>query len=369
MDFNPVGFELMVVFGGRSGEHEVSLKSAVSIIDAARTAGFKVTPVGIGRDGVWRAIGAGAASRIEATKLPAAVLKKGRKAALVPSSSGPRLITLQNGSPICRPSAAFPVLHGTYGEDGTIQGLFEMCGLAYAGPGVLGSALAMDKVIAKRVLRDAGLDVVPFVTWMRTTPINKAVKEVEKTFKYPVFVKPANMGSSVGIGKAADRKALLKAMAEAAKYDRKVLVESAVNAREIECAVLGYGEFMASVPGEVIPVNEFYDYEAKYLKDGSRTEVPADLPKAISERVRKLALEAFEALSCEGMARVDFFLERKTSRLFINELNTIPGFTSISMYPMMWMACGVPYPDLVTRLVSLAVERFKDVSGNTTIVG
>ncbi|MFA6034757.1 MAG: D-alanine--D-alanine ligase family protein [Myxococcota bacterium] len=380
--------ELLVIFGGRSGEHEVSLRSAVSIIGAARKAGFAVTPAGIDRDGSWFAESRRDADMTTAEDLPAHVLRAGYPAALIPSPSGAKLVavsgnrrasdgqTVENERPLaggegglnvmCMPDAVFPVLHGTYGEDGTIQGLFEMCSLPYVGPGVLGSSVAMDKIVAKRVMRDAGLEIVPFVEWRRGGSVAAAVNGSQKQLGWPVFVKPANMGSSVGISRASNARELKAALALAAQYDRKVLIEKAVDAREIECAVLGNDGALASLPGEVVPVNEFYDYEAKYLKDGSKTEVPARIPKKVADQVRLQAVKAFEAVGCEGMARVDFFLERGTGKLFVNELNTIPGFTSISMYPMMWKSCGLPYPKLIKRLVELAVERFEEVSKNRT---
>ena len=363
--------QLLVIFGGRSGEHEVSLKSAASIIKAAREKKFSITPVGITRDGVWLAESAAKTARIAPDALPEKVLASGRPAALIPSKKGAVLIDVDSKSGggarvICRPDVVFPVLHGTYGEDGTIQGLFEMCNIPYVGPGVLGSAVAMDKEIAKRVMRDAGMDIVPFTIWRSGDNPRKFMDECEKEFGYPVFVKPANLGSSVGISKAKNRAELVKALKLAADFDRKVLVEKSVNAREIECAVLGNSKPEASVPGEVMPVNEFYDYEAKYIKEGSKTQVPADLPAAVAKMVRTQAIRAFQVLGCEGLARADFFLERETGRLFINELNTIPGFTSISMYPMMWRHSGLSTPDLIGRLVDLAIERHREISNLRT---
>ncbi|MBI5524802.1 MAG: D-alanine--D-alanine ligase [Deltaproteobacteria bacterium] len=358
--------ELVVVFGGRSGEHEVSLRSAVSILRSASPKRYRVTPVGIRKDGTWRAMRSGPAARVPVERLPSLVLSSGAPAALVPSRGGARLVDLRAGTSICRPGVVFPVLHGTYGEDGTIQGLLEMCGVAYVGAGVLGSSVGMDKVIAKRVMRDAGLNIVPFAVWMRGGPLAPVVRESERRFGYPVFVKPANMGSSVGISKAGGRAGLLRALHEAARYDGKVLVEKAIDAREIECAVLGNSNVRASVPGEVVPINDFYDYEAKYLKDGSKTVVPAHLPSAVTRRVRELAVRAFRALACEGMARADFFLDRRNGALYVNEINTIPGFTSISMYPMMWRAAGMTYSALLDRLVALGIERHRERMRNVT---
>jgi D-alanine-D-alanine ligase len=379
--------EMLVVFGGRSGEHEVSLRSAVSILKAASRARYNITPVGIDRDGMWYALEAFEAAKLPVGELPAAVFAGGYPAALVPMAGGAVLVALSAtrkrtgaytltenegvincgdlGVPreLCRPHVAFPVLHGTYGEDGTIQGLFEMCGVPYVGAGVLGSSVGMDKEVSKRVLRDAGLEIVPFTVWHRDEPKKKAIKAFERELGYPVFVKPANMGSSVGISRASNRREMDAAMDLAAAYDRKVLVEKAVDAREIECAVLGNRPAKASVPGEILSAKEWYDYEAKY-KAASRTLVPAKLPAKVASKVMESAVRAFEAIGCEGMARVDFFLERGTGRLYINELNTIPGFTSISMYAMMWKACGVTYPRLIDQLVGLALGRHADKQRN-----
>jgi len=358
----------MVVFGGRSGEHEVSLRSAVSILKEASRSTYRVTPVGIRKDGSWRAMTAAKAARVPADKLPKAVLQRGVPVALVPHAGGARLIAL-GGGVLCRPGAVFPVLHGTYGEDGTIQGLFEMCAVPYVGSGVTGSAVAMDKVLTKRILRDGGIPIVPFTVWARHLPLAPAVREAERTLGYPMFVKPVNLGSSVGIHKAKGRAALRAAMADAARYDRTVIVEKAVDAREIECAVLGNEAAAAATPGEIIPSNEFYDYADKYLKVGAGSAaivIPAKIPAAVARRARELAVRAFHAVGCEGMARVDLFLERRTGSLYLNEANTIPGFTSISMYAKMWAAEGLSYPALIDRLVKLAIARHREVSRNMT---
>ena len=257
----------------------------------------------------------------------------------------------------------FPVLHGTFGEDGTVQGLLELAELPYVGAGVLGSAVGMDKVIMKRLLQQARLPVVPYVVASRRDTqvrLDEVCGEVEAAFKYPVFVKPANMGSSVGVSKARNRAQLEKALHDAAEYDLKILIEKAVDAREIECSVLGNEEPIASVVGEIVPGNEFYDYAAKYLDDNSQLLIPAPLKPAQVERVQQLAVETFKALDCAGMARVDFFLDKKSGKLFVNEINTIPGFTRISMYPQLWEASGLPGGKLIDRLVELAIKRHRE---------
>jgi D-alanine-D-alanine ligase len=257
----------------------------------------------------------------------------------------------------------FPVVHGGHGEDGTLQGLLELAEIPYVGAGVMASAVGMDKDLMKRVFREAGLPVVSTRTllrrdWERDRGARE--KELSADLGYPCFVKPANTGSSVGITKAHDSRELERGMDLAFRYDRKAVVEAAVDAREIECSVLGNDDPAASVVGEIIPCNEFYDYEAKYLADGSRLIIPAEIPDGVAEEVRRIAVAAFRAVDGAGMARVDFFLDRRTGALFLNELNTIPGFTPISMYPKLWGATGIPYPDLLDRLIALALERHRD---------
>ena len=266
----------------------------------------------------------------------------------------------------------FPVLHGTFGEDGTIQGLLELADLAYVGAGVLGSSAGMDKDIMKSLFRAAGLPIVKHVTILRSqfeSDPKKAQKLVESKLKYPVFVKPANLGSSVGISKAHDRKELGPAIAEAARFDGKIVIEEGVGgkknkAREIECAVLGNDAPEASIAGEIIPCKEFYDYDAKYLVEGSEPVIPAKLAKSEMKTVQKLAIAAFQAVDCTGLARVDFLMDPKSRKMFVNEINTMPGFTSISMYPKLWAATGVSYPDLIDRLIQLGIARHEDKKRN-----
>ena len=357
-----------VLFGGRSGEHEVSLRSAASIIDAMDKSRYEVVPIGITKEGRWLA--AGEAERLlGGTYRPLPRADAGEPADIIRSEAG----VLQHGLPIVlapdpsqRDTASqpldviFPILHGTFGEDGTVQGLLELAGMAYVGGGVLASAAGMDKDVMKRLFRDHGVPVVPWLLFLRAeieAHPRRLAAAVEARFRYPVFIKPANLGSSVGITKVHGRRELRPALELAATFDRKVLVERAVDGRELECSVLGNDDPEASVPGEIVPVHEFYDYAAKYLEEGSELIIPARLTAAQTRRVQELAVGAFRAIDCSGMARVDLFLERKTGRIYVNEINTIPGFTSISMFPKLWEASGLPYPKLIDRLIELALER------------
>ena len=362
---------LGVLFGGRSGEHEVSLTSAASVMKALDPEKYEVVPVGITREGQWRVgprafhlLTEAADGEAQRTAPLQTVLEAGQAVTPSVDPAGPKLLALAQ-SPQARPEVdlIFPVLHGTFGEDGTIQGLLELAGIPYVGAGVLASATGMDKDVMKRLFRDAGLPVLPWelvlrADWERDPA---GVRErLEKRLRYPLFVKPANLGSSVGISKAHRKEELAAAMDLAAQYDRKILVEKAIEAREIECAVLGNDAPQASLPGEIIPVNEFYDYEAKYIKEGTELLIPARLTPRQSKRVQELAVGAFRAIDCAGMGRVDFLLERRSRRFFLLEINTIPGFTSISMYPKLWEASGVPYSKLLDRLIELALERHRD---------
>lgn len=351
-----------LLFGGRSGEHEVSLTSAMSVLKALDPDKYEVVLIGITRDGGWRL---GAAAREAEVQALRQVLDEGQPVTPSADPSQPGLVPLYSpswsaGSGRATVDVVFPVLHGTFGEDGTVQGVLELAGIPYVGAGVLGSAAGMDKDVMKRLFRDAGLPVVPWVlAWRREWEREPARvrRQIEREIGYPLFVKPANLGSSVGISKVHKRVELAPALDLAAQYDRKILVEKAVAGREIECAVLGNECPEASLPGEVIPVNEFYDYEAKYIKEGSELIIPAKLTPRQTKQVREFSVRAFQAIDCAGMARVDFLLDRRTGRVFVNEINTIPGFTPISMYPKMWEASGVPYPKLVDRLIELALER------------
>ena len=341
-----------VLFGGRSGEHEVSLASAASVIRGLDPDKYEPVPIGITKDGHWL-IGEGAA------KMLPDILKSGRRVMLTADPTEAALVPLDRGAGAQRFDVIFPVMHGTFGEDGTIQGLLELADLPFVGAGVLGSAIGMDKDVAKRLCDSAGIPVVPWVTIQRWQWENEpqAVRTIiEEKFPYPVFVKPATLGSSVGMSKVHDAEELAPAMNLAAEYGMKILVEKAVTAREIEVSVLGNHDPQTSIPGEIVPHREFYDYTAKYLEDGTQLLIPADLKPPQIKRIQTLAVEAFRALELSGMARVDFFLEKKGGKLYLNEVNTIPGFTSISMYPKLWEASGISFRELIDKLIELALE-------------
>lgn len=356
-----------VIFGGRSGEHEISLASVRSVIDAMDEEKYKIIPIGITKEGQWIASGdpvrALESGNISASK-PAALLGDPSRRNLMKLEEKERALEVTQLSEL---DIIFPVLHGPYGEDGTVQGLLELTGLPYVGAGVTASALAMDKAIFKDVMRAHGMPLVEGLVlkrrdWDRDP--QQGMDAVEAKLAYPLFTKPANLGSSVGVSKCHDRRELKAGLAEAAHYDRKVIVEVAVPAaREIEISVLGNDDPIASVPGEIIPSREFYSYEAKYLDDGAQASdllIPAPLSSAMTERVQTLAVRAYKAIDCAGMARVDFLLSRETEALYLNEMNTIPGFTEISMYPKLWEASGIPYSELIDRLIELALERHQD---------
>jgi D-alanine-D-alanine ligase len=369
-----------VLFGGRSGEHEVSLLSAASILKAIDRKKFDVVPIGITKEGRWLAA-ADAAGLLEGDQ---SAVSRRLRAGDPEATPGAKL--LHEGiptllAPVPGPQGpegkaidvVFPVLHGTFGEDGTIQGLFELAGIAYVGSGVLGSSAGMDKDVMKHLFAQAGLPIVKHIAILRSeweASPRKVTGRIEAALKYPLFVKPANLGSSVGISKAHDRKELGPALDEAAKYDRKLVVEQGVGgsksrARELEVGVLGNDDPKASVVGEIIPGKEFYDYEAKYLSEGSVPVIPAKLTRSEASRIREMAVAAFRACDLAGLARVDFLMEPDGKRrIYLNEVNTLPGFTQISMYPKLWQATGIPYSDLITRLIELAQERHEDKNRN-----
>jgi D-alanine-D-alanine ligase len=343
-----------ILFGGRSGEHEVSLASAASVIRALNPEKYEAVPIGIAKDGRWL-VGGGA------LKLLADVLKSGDRVVLPPDPTAGSLVPLGSGSGQSSVSVhvIFPVLHGTFGEDGTVQGLLDLAGLPYVGAGVLASAVGMDKDVQKRLFEQAGLPIVPFVAVRRAEweeDCELVSRTLRKKFKFPFFVKPATLGSSVGMSRVKTAKEIGPAMDLAAEFALKIIVERAVSAREIEVSVLGNDDVEASIPGEIIPHREFYDYAAKYLEQGTRLEIPAKLSKKQVTTFQGYAIRAFRAIDGTGMSRCDFFLERRTNKIFINELNTIPGFTSISMYPKLWEASGLPYTKLIDRLIELALE-------------
>jgi D-alanine-D-alanine ligase len=361
-----------VIFGGRSGEHEVSLRSAESVINALDRDKYEIVPIAITNQGKWLASS-------EATNLlPSVVIESADQHVAIfgdPTEKGLARFTGQGKTnERDKIDVIFPVLHGTYGEDGTIQGLLEMADVPYVGCGVLGSAAGMDKVVMKRLFREAGLPIVEFTHFLRTQweadPLLVELRAAEE-IGFPCFVKPANLGSSVGISKATDAKSLNEAIQLAAKYDRKIVVERGVDAREIEVSVLGNDVPMASLPGEIIPQSaEFYDYKAKYVDaNGARLMIPANLSAELTAEIQRLAVEAFQAIDGAGLGRVDFFLERETEKLLVNEINTMPGFTSISMYPKLWEASGIGYSELIDRLIELAFERHREKSRNVTSFG
>ena len=367
-----------VIFGGRSGEHEVSIASAASVLKALDAEKYEVVPIGITSEGHWLAgvdpqpllLGATMEDAIQTGEATAVTMTGD------PTSRGLVPVETPDDDPETggqhpqRPlDIVIPVLHGTYGEDGTLQGLLEMADVAYAGCGVLGAALGMDKDKAKMVFRSAGLPIVDWLTIRRVEferDPEAVCARITERFPSAVFVKPANMGSSVGVGKAHNAEELPGVIAEALKYDRKAIVEPAINCRELECGVLGNDEPIASIVGEVVPSNEFYDYRAKYMDNASRLYIPAEIPPETMAAIRAMAVDAFLALDLSGLARVDFFLDKDSGQVYLNEVNTMPGFTEISMYPKLWEASGVPYPQLLDRLIQLGLERHAEKQRNRT---
>src|SRR6266567_3674294 len=344
-----------ILFGGRSGEHEVSLASAASVIRGLDPDKYEAVPIGITKEGHWLVGNA-------AQKMLPEVLKGGQRVMMTADPTDAALIPLdRDGSGGGqRIDVVFPVMHGTYGEDGTIQGLLDLAGLPFVGAGVLGSAIGMDKDVSKRLLQVAKIPVVPWITVNRhdweSNP-DGIQGAVELKFPYPVFVKPATLGSSVGMTKVHSRAELAPALNLACEFAMKILVEESVTAREIEVAVLGNHNPQASIPGEIVPHREFYDYAAKYLEEGTQLLIPADLKPVQVEKIQKFAVDAFRALELSGMARVDFFLDKTGGKIYLNEVNTIPGFTSISMYPKLWEASGIPFRELIDKLIALALEQ------------
>jgi D-alanine-D-alanine ligase len=345
-----------VLFGGRSGEHEVSLASAASIIRGLDPQKYEAVPIGITKEGHWL-IGEGA------QKMLPEVLRTGQRVVMSADPTESALMPIDGSARAQKLDVIFPVIHGTFGEDGTMQGLLELAGLPFVGAGVLGSAIGMDKDVAKKLMQVAGIPVVPWIAvqradWERDP---KAIRRaIEKKFKYPVFVKPATLGSSVGMTKVHSRAELGPALDLAAEFAMKIMVERAVSAREIEVSVLGNHDPRASIPGEIVPHREFYDYAAKYLEEGTQLLIPAKLKKSEVKKVQAMAVTAFRALELSGMARVDFFIEKRSGKIFLNEVNTIPGFTSISMYPKLWEANGIPFRALISKLIDLALEQHQE---------
>jgi len=336
-----------LLFGGRSAEHEVSIRSASAIFNNLDKAKFRVISIFINKQGRWK--------KVASPLVPPNELNRGLFSSFLPWRNGGRVLPV-------RADIYFPVLHGPYGEDGTIQGLLEMADVPYVGAGVLGSAVGMDKAVMKSLFRSRELPVVKHRVFVETdwnkNP-DRILRAVRREFRLPLFVKPANLGSSVGITKVRNQAQTRAALELAFRYDRKVLVEEGIRGRELECSVLGNDEPTASLPGEIMPHREFYDYNDKYLNGKTKFGIPAVLPAALVKEVQRLAVEAYKACDGAGMARVDFFLESRTRRLYISEINTIPGFTEISMYPKLWEVSGLPFPRLVERLIELGFERHR----------
>lgn len=347
-----------VLFGGRSGEHEVSLVSASSIMGALDAEQFNVVPIGIAKDGRFYS-GENVIHDLKAGKN----LSSEHEVVFLTDPAKKGLLNIKSGK-LTPLDVVFPVLHGTFGEDGTVQGLLELTGIPYVGAGVLGSSIGMDKIVQKDVARAAGINVTPSVWFLGkdfASAEDAIVANIEKNLSYPCFVKPSNSGSSVGISKAHNQKELKNSIRDAMRYDRRILVEKAVEgAHEIEVSVLGNDEPCASSVGEVVPSNEFYDYDAKYVDGRSKTLIPADIPEKLAKEVQETAIKAYKAIDCCGMARVDFLVTKE--KVYFNEVNTIPGFTSISMYPKLWEASGISYKKLLDDLMGLAIERFEERS-------
>jgi len=354
-----------IVFGGRSGEHEVSLSSAESVLKAINKEKYEVFLIGITKQGQWIT-----------AKDPLALLKSRADhddavpVALIGEPLGKQLISISDKrKKIEKVDVFFPILHGPYGEDGTIQGLFELANVPYVGAGVAGSAIGLDKDLMKRIFISENLPVVKYISFKRSEwekDHNRFTSKVGTEIGYPCFIKPANAGSSIGVSKVSDFSKLDEAIHLATKFDSKIIAEAAVNTREIECSVLGNDDPKASILGEVVPAHEFYDYDAKYHNENSELIIPAKISGDKTREMQDIAVRAFKAMECAGMARVDFFLEKETDRVFLNEVNTIPGFTKISMYPKLWDASGLSYPDLIDKLIMLAIERHQEKNRNIT---
>ena len=357
-----------IIFGGRSGEHEVSFCSASSIIKAIDKDKYTVVPIGITKEGRW------ISPQDSELALKSGKIEGKNTVILLNDSFSKSLVCIDNNQKLDKSSALekldviFPVLHGPYGEDGTVQGLLELANIPYVGAGVAASAISMDKDFMRMVFQQKGLPILKWMTIKRKEwqeGKEKILSLVQNGFEYPLFVKPANLGSSVGITKVHKKEELEKAIDLASSYDRKILIERGLEeVREIECGVLGNDEPRASVVGEVKPAGEFYDYDSKYTEEGTQLIIPADLPDGVSQEVQRIALRAFKAVDAAGMARVDFFVSKKENKIYLNEINTIPGFTSSSMYPRLWEASGISYPELIDRLIQLALERHQDKKQN-----
>jgi D-alanine-D-alanine ligase len=363
-----------ILFGGRSGEHEVSLTSAQGIMKAIDKDKYEVVPIGITKEGRWMVGGDPMQALRAAVDLPPALAALADAQAAAPQTvlvpMEPSHTALTTVTAPLELDVIFPVLHGPYGEDGTVQGLLELTGLPYVGAGVMASAVGMDKAVAKDVFRAHGLPVLPHCLVLRKTweaDSAGVITTCEATLRYPMFTKPVNLGSSVGVSKIHDRAELIAGLNEAARFDRKLLVEQGIQAREIEVSVLGNDDPLASVPGEIIPSREFYSYAAKYIDEASQLLIPAPISEGQTEQVRQLAVRAYQAVDCAGMARVDFLMDKATDEIWLSEINTIPGFTPISMYPKLWEATGISYTELIDRLIQLALQHHQDKGRSTTL--
>ena len=354
-----------VLFGGKSAEHEVSLQSARNVIEALDKNKYEVIPIGIDKNGKWQLNTT--ANYLLNTNNPKLIkLNKSNKEVALYAQGQGALTPINNSSGIKgKIDVIFPVMHGPFGEDGSMQGLLKLAGVPFVGPGVLGSAVGMDKEIMKRILRDAGMPIGKFVAVIENDKID--FNKIKKELGLPMFIKPANMGSSVGISKVRNEKEFKKGISEAFKFDRKIIIEEFIEGREVECALLGNDMPMASIPGEIVANQDFYSYDAKYIDAGSKSIIPAQIDKKTTKKIQELAIKTFQALNCEGLSRVDFFL-KKNGTVLVNEINTIPGFTNISMYPKLWEASGIPVSKLLDRLIELAIERFnKEKKLKTTV--
>lgn len=348
-----------IIFGGKSAEHEVSLQSAKNVIDAIDKDRYDVLLIGIDKAGKWH-VNTESQFLLNAENPKLIQLNRSNEGiALIPGEASNQLVSTTEVKSLGQVDVIFPILHGPLGEDGTVQGLLKLANIPFVGASVLGSAISMDKDVTKRLLRDAGLGIADFITVHRANVQQISFEEVKDKLGLPCFVKPANLGSSVGVSKVRNEQEFYAALQEAFKYDHKILIEECIQGREIECSVLGNEEPIVSIPGEILPQQDFYSYEAKYIdENGAVLQIPADLQEEIAQEMQEKALQAYRTLCCEGMARVDFFLQ-EDGKIIINEINTIPGFTKISMYPKLWEASGLPYAELINKLIELAIERYE----------
>jgi len=346
-----------ILFGGKSAEHEVSLQSAKNVMEAIDKSKYEVVLIGIDKEGKWHLNDASHFLLNEENPKLITLNKTNKGIAVVPGEEENQIVNMTGTESLGKLDVVFPILHGTLGEDGSVQGMLRMANIPFVGPNVLSSAISMDKDIAKRLLKDAGLKVANAYTLTRATKDSISYEEVKQNLGLPLFIKPANQGSSVGVSKVSTEEEFVKGVENAFKFDHKVLIEEAIKGREIECAILGNENPAASIPGEIVATNDFYSYEAKYIDEsGAVLEIPAKLSEEVTKKIQGIAIHAFKALNCEGMARVDVFLT-EDNEVIINEINTIPGFTKISMYPKLWELSGLPYSELIDRLVELAIER------------